>query len=119
MNKLLILGLLLFSFRLAFCQIDTYITSKQFDNVSFTELVQFIESESDIKVYFKNDWIIDVFLSIKNHSVLLPQLSNQLLPKGISLYIEGNSIILIKGKEPITKIPEFKSNENTILNKSS
>ena len=41
----------------------------------------------------------DVFLSINNHSALLPQLSNQLLQKGISLYIEGNSIILIKGKD--------------------
>ena len=117
MNKLIILLFLLFPFRLAFCQIDSYTTSRQFDGVSFTELVQFIESESEISFYFKNDWINDVFLSIENHSALLPQLSNQLLQKGIGLYIEGNSIILIKGKEPVTRIPEFESNENTILDK--
>jgi len=117
MNKLIILVFLLFSIRIAFCQIDTYTTSQQFDSVSFTELVQFIESESDIRFYFKNDWINEVFLSINNHSTLLPQLSNQLVQKGISQYIEGNSIILIKGKEPITRLPEFNSNENTIHTK--
>jgi len=116
MNKLILLVFILFSFRSTFCQIDTYTTPKQFDSVSFTELVQFIESESEIRFYFKNDWINDIYLSINNHSTLLPQLSNQLLQKEISLYIEGKSIILIKGKEPILKLPEFKSNENTILN---
>jgi len=117
MNKLIILGVLLFSFRLAFCQTNTYKSSRQFDSVSFTELVQFIESESVIRFYFKNDWINDVFLSINNHSSLLPQLSNQLLQKGISLYIQENSIILIKGKEPITELPKFNSKEDNILNK--
>ncbi len=110
MNKFIILVFLLFSFRLTFCQIDSYKTSQQFDSVSFTELTQFIESETDITFYFKNDWVNDIFFSINNHSSLLPQLSNQLLQKGISLYIEENSIILIKGKEPITKLPKFKSN---------
>jgi len=117
MNKFIILVFLLFSFRLTFCQIDTFKTSQQFDSVSFTELTQFIETETDITFYFKNDWVNDIFLSINNHSSLLPQLSNQLLQKGVSLYIEGNSIILIKGKEPITKLPTFNSIESTIPTK--
>jgi hypothetical protein len=116
MKKLLILVFLLFSFRAAFCQTDTYTTSRQFDSVSFTELVQFIEAESDIRFYFKNDWVQDVVLSINNRSALLPQLRSQLIEKGIKLYKEGNSIVLIKGEEPITRLPEYKSNENTTPN---
>lgn len=115
MQKLILLVLLLFSFRVTFCQVQTYTTSRQIDSVSFNELVQFIESESDIKFYFKNEWLSDVFLSINNHSCLLPQLRSQLLQKGINLYIQGNSIILMNGQEPITKLPKFKSTENTIL----
>ena len=117
MNKHVLLVFLLCSFRLTFGQSDTYTTSRQFDGVSFTELVQFVESESDLIFYFKNDWIKDVSLSIKDHTALLPQLSKQLLQKGVRLYIEGNSVILIQGNEPITSIPEFKSNENTLLDK--
>ncbi|MCP4412391.1 MAG: TonB-dependent receptor plug domain-containing protein, partial [Gammaproteobacteria bacterium] len=117
MKKFIVLVFLLFSFRIAFCQTDSYKTSQQFDSVSFTELTQFIESETDITFYFKNDWVNDIFLSINNHSSLLPQLSNQLLQKGISLYIEGNTIILIKGNEPITTLPNFESNENSVINK--
>lgn len=115
MNRLIILALLLISFRLTFCQTDTYIPSKQFDSVSFTELVQFIESESDLRIYFNNDWVDDVILSINDHSPLLQQLSGQLLLKGIHLYIEGNSIILIKGEEPIARLPRFRSNEHATL----
>ncbi|MDX2429851.1 MAG: TonB-dependent receptor [Bacteroides sp.] len=119
MRNLIIILFLLFSFRLAFCQTDNYTSSRLFDHVSFIELVQFVESESDIRFYYKNDWINDVFLSINNHSTLLPQLSNQLLEKGIGLYIEEGGIILIKGKDVLTRIPEFNSNENTILDKQA
>lgn len=117
MNRLILLVFLLFSFRLTFCQIDTYTTSRQFDSIAFTELVQFVESESDIRFYFKDIWVDDVFLSITNHSTLLPQLSSQLLQKGINIYIQENRIILLKGEEPITSLPEFKSNDKTILNR--
>ncbi|MEX0981499.1 MAG: TonB-dependent receptor [Bacteroidales bacterium] len=115
MKKLIILVFLLFSFRITYSQIETYLTSKQYDSISFIELVQVVEYESNIRFYFKNEWINDVFLSINNHSAFIPQLNDQLSQNGLSLYIDGNSIILIKGEKPITKLPDFKSNENTIL----
>ena len=114
MNKLIFTGLLLFSFQLAYCQIESYTTSRGFDRVSFAELVQITESESQITFYYNNEWTEDVFLSIDHHSSLLPQLRKQLLQKGVSLYIEGNGIILIKGPELVTKLPAFNSNESTV-----
>jgi len=110
---------LLFSFRIAFCQLDAYKTSQQLDSVSFIELAHFIESETDYRFYFKNDWLNDIFLSINNHSSLLPQLSDQLLQKGISLYIEGNSITLVRGSELITKLPAFNSNVSPVPHKQN
>ena len=117
MNRLIFIAFLLFSFRLAISQADAYSTSRQFDRVSFTELVKFIESESDLRFYFRNDWVNDVSLSINDNTALLPQLRDQLLKAGLNLYVEGNSIILMQGEAPITTLPNFQSGENSALRK--
>ncbi len=114
MKKLCYLVFLLSSFRAAYGQTETYISSRPFESVSFTGLVQFVESESKLRFYYKDVWVSDVFLTINDHSPLLPQLSQQLSTRGIKLFIEENSVVLMFGQEPIAALPAYKSNEATV-----
>lgn len=107
MNRIIILVFLLFSFHLTFSQVDTYTISNRIDSISFTGLVQMIESESNIDFSFKEVWVEGIKLSVDNQLALLPQLRNQLLKYGIHLYVQENRIILMKGSEPITGLPDF------------
>jgi len=115
MNRGIILAFFLFSVHTVYGQTDSYTPSRQLDTISFIELVRFVESESDIHFYFKNSWVNDVDLSIHNQSSLLPQLRPQLSQKGINLFIQGNSIILMLGEEAIRELPKFKSNDDQAL----
>ena len=78
MKRLCYLVFLLSSFRAVYGQTETYISSRPFESMSFTGLVQFVESESKLRFYYKDVWISDVFLTINDHSPLLPQVSQQL-----------------------------------------
>jgi hypothetical protein len=117
MYKLLMSIILIIAFTPIFGQADKYTPSKQFDNVLFTDLVTFIEFDSDLKFHFKNEWVNGVTVSINQNSLLIPQLREQLMQKGISLYVEDIHIYLISGKEIITEIPDYKSSEKTIIEK--
>jgi hypothetical protein len=114
MKRLIFLMVLLSSIRAADCQTESYISSTTFDSVTFAGLVEFVEAESGIRFYFRDVWVKDVFLSINDHSPLLPQVSQQLSPRGISLYIEGNSVVLMYEQEPIAALPDFKSYAATV-----
>jgi hypothetical protein len=114
MKRFVFLMFLLSSVIAAFCQTETYVSSRQFDSVSFARLVQFVESESEIRFYYKDEWVNDVFLSINDYSLLLPQVSHQLMPGRINLYIQDNSVVLMFGEEPLVALPEFKSDEVTV-----
>lgn len=118
MTRLIISILFFISFLQGFGQAGKYAPSRQFDHVKFIELVNSVESESDLKFYYINEWVKDVFVSVNQNIPLIPQLSAQLKQKGISLYIEGPYVYLIKGKEILTRIPEYKTRGITARDKN-
>jgi hypothetical protein len=109
MRRFRILLYFLSSFLATYGQPETYVSSRSFDHVGFKELVEFVESESELRFYFKADWVHEIVLSIDDLTPLLPQVRQQLTPKGITIYTEENELILVAGKEPLTALPEFNS----------
>jgi len=65
---------------------------QKFDNISFTELVQFIESESLIRFYFKNDWIDEaLFIINDNPRLAIPATTIDImviLDQGLDAWVE-------------------------------
>lgn len=113
MNRIVFIWFLTLFTPSAFGQVDDPKASTHLDTLSFPDLVTLIESENDFTFYYRTDWIEGIALLINKNAALLPQLNDQLQEYGMALLLEGQSITLIKGIEPIRKLPEYTLAEST------
>ncbi len=87
--------------------------SGNFINTPFTEFANQIESTTDIRFYYLDEWVETIKINANGDSLLLQKVLNDNLDKtGLHFYISPlKTVFLTKGEELITKLPEY-SNKN-------
>ncbi|MFA6403196.1 MAG: carboxypeptidase-like regulatory domain-containing protein [Salinivirgaceae bacterium] len=95
--------------------------SCNFEAISFQSFIDYIEKESDIHFYYRQEWINTINITIKGDSLTIPQLIDATFRKTSLNYTLVNSkdIYIIPDKNFISDLPEYNAELKQQANESA
>jgi len=87
------------------------VISCNYRSISFTEFCEDIEEKTGIHVYYQDDWVAALTVSLINDSITVINTFKEVL-KGSDLYVSywNNQLIILPEKELIAKLPRYTQN---------
>ncbi len=101
---------LLFIVSVSAQQNDSAVVSCNFVNTPFNEFVKDIEQNTDLRFFFKQEWVKNVTINFSGTNIPLSRiLEDQLKKANLSFHIDGSNIYIFPGEPVLSQLPDYMS----------